>query len=479
MLWVYNGLDCTNTAEIFEKIHPQLDSTTSKTYDFNRAMQAPALEMMLRGMKVDESRRQEALFALEDRGYALDKILEAYGNALQGQPLNPNSRKQVFHCLHEVLRLPVQYKYDRKEKKEKIALDREALEKLSDSPVANPVILAMLAKRDIVKKVSVLRSGIDPDGRMRVSYNVAGTETGRWSSSQNIYKGGMNAQNITEEIRPVFIADPGKKLCYLDLEQAESKAVAFLSKDSAYRDACNSGDLHTTVARLVWPERPWTGDAVKDRELADQVFYRHFSYRDMSKRGGHGTNYLGTPRTMAKHLKVETQVIAAFQRNYFSAFPGLPRWHDGVAKRIQTTGEITTCFGRRRKFLSRVWDSSTIREAVAHEPQSMIGDYLNRGMLLCWYLFPQIELWAQIHDAFAFQYDEGNDEICFEVAKTVATPWLGFACPTDIAVGWNLGKFSEKNPHGLKKLKPGKPDLRSAPNYVKPSPFAILDRRFS
>ena len=30
------------------------------------------------------------------------------------------------------------------------------------------------------------------------------------------------------------------------------------------------------------------------------------TYRDMAKRGGHGSNYMGQPWTMAKHLKVET-----------------------------------------------------------------------------------------------------------------------------------------------------------------------------
>ena len=39
--WIYNGLDCCVTLDIFEKIEGYLDETTSKTYDLSRALQGP------------------------------------------------------------------------------------------------------------------------------------------------------------------------------------------------------------------------------------------------------------------------------------------------------------------------------------------------------------------------------------------------------------------------------------------------------
>lgn len=465
-LWAYNGMDCSVTTEIEEKTRVQLDNQTKWIYEFEKACLAPAMDMALRGLAVDEFKKQEAIAMLEGQSKRLDEILQEYGQALGYPTINPRSVDQLKRIFYDHLDLPRQYIYDKKEKKEKLSVNRDSLEKLGRIQLANPLVMAILARRDTGKKISVFKSGVDLDGRMRFSFNVGGTETGRWSSSKNVFGGGMNAQNITEEIRQVFIASPGYKLAYIDLEQAESRAVAFLSGDLAYTAACNSGDLHTSVARLIWPDLAWTGDLVADRAIADQPFYRQFSYRDMSKRGGHGTNYLGSAYTMAIHLKVERALIEDFQRAYFDAFPGIPAWHQSTATELQTFGRLTTPFGRRRTFLGRLGDSSTLREAVAYVPQSLIADYMNAGVCRLWG-WNKVHLLAQVHDAVLFEYPDGEDHLAIEASKILSSRIMlqderTFAIPSEIAVGWNWSKYHEtKNPDGLKKLKSGKPDSRS------------------
>ena len=59
--WVYNGLDCLITYELFEVLNPQLDNVTSATYRFSKDLQGPVLEMRLRGVLVDQDRRNEVL----------------------------------------------------------------------------------------------------------------------------------------------------------------------------------------------------------------------------------------------------------------------------------------------------------------------------------------------------------------------------------------------------------------------------------
>ena len=139
----------------------------------------------------------------------------------------------------------------------------------------------LLELRDLAKIISVLRTPLSPDGRMFCSFNVAGTETNRWNSSKSIYDLGTNLQNITERLRRMFIPDPGYVFLSPDLAQAESRAVAYLSGDEAYIKACESSDLHTLVASMVWHELPWSGDPKRDREIADRKFYRDYSYRFM------------------------------------------------------------------------------------------------------------------------------------------------------------------------------------------------------
>lgn len=483
ILWAYNCMDCLVTAEIEEELRAQLEAeTTSWIYQFEMSCLAPAMEMALRGIRIDSFAKDNMVRNLESASNRLEEILLLYGQALgHPQGLNANSTPQLKKVFYDQLGLPIQKKYDRKNKEEKVSVDREALEKLAVYPIANPLVQAILQRRDCVKKLSVLRSGIDSDSRMRFSFNVGGTETGRWSSSKNAFGGGMNAQNVTEEIRSIFIASPGCKIAYIDLEQAESRAVAFLSGDPAYTNACNSGDLHTTVTSLIWRDMPWTGKAAEDRKLADTLFYRNFTFRDMAKRGGHGSNYLGTARTMSKFLKIEFALMEAFQRAYFKAFPGIRDWHDQVAAELQSRGVLTTPFGRRRTFFSRLGESTTLREAVAYIPQSLIADYMNAGVCRLW-SWGKVALLAQVHDAVLFEYPENRDDLVEEAcgllsAEITLQDGRPFAVPTEASVGWNWGKATEGNPLGLAKLKAGRKDERRGGGNVGGG-FDVLNRRF-
>ena len=494
---VYNGLDCALTLEIFNVLEEQVlqsnDPTVSKIYSFTRGMQGPALDMMLRGFKIDQYQRRVAISALQQRKAKCEVVLDRLAKVVWGKGLNPGSplqMKNFFYHAPDGLRLPEQFKIEKGQRK--VSTNRECLEKLQAYFYAVPIINAVLAIRDATKKLGVLTTEVDRDGRLRTSYNVAGTETGRWSSSGNAFGGGTNLQNITPELRRMFVSDKGKKLCYLDLEQAESFVVGLLmwmvTGDSSYLDACESGDLHTGTCKLVWPTLAWTGDKSADKKIAEQIFYRGYSYRDMAKRGGHGTNYYGTPPTMARHLKVERQLMEDFQGRYFGAYPGLggpagygPKrltWHKWTAQQLSFHQVLTTPLGRRRHFFGRPNDDATLREAIAYVPQSVVGDLLNY-ILWKFYNWREVELLAQIHDAIIFQYPEDQDQAILSKAlplaripltmESIVEPgkFRTITIPSECKIGWNwadetiktsLGK-KIKNPDGLIKWT-GKPDER-------------------
>ena len=52
-----------------------------------------------------------------------------------------------------------------------------------------------------------LEMGYDSDRRLRCSYNIRGTWTGRLSSSQTIFETGGNFQNIPPEMRGFLVSD--------------------------------------------------------------------------------------------------------------------------------------------------------------------------------------------------------------------------------------------------------------------------------
>ena len=481
LLFIYNGLDCCVTAEVLHEIKPQLDNQTGHVYEFSKALQAPVLEMRLRGVLVDEGWRRQAI---ADYERDLVRIRDQLDRVLRdgiGHPINWNSPAQLKTLLYKVMGLPVQKKRNAKGLYVETA-DRDALEKLEQYFLAQPVISHILALRDISKKIGVLRTSIDPDGRMRTSYNIAGTTTGRFSSSLSDFGTGTNLQNIEERLRRPFVADPGMKFAYIDLEQAESRLVGAIEwnlfGDPRYLDACESGDLHTSVCRLAWSELPWTGDLKRDREIADQPFYRQHSYRHMAKVLGHGTNYAGKPYTMAKHTKLEAPLIQAFQSKYFNAFPSHLRWHAHVTSELLSKGCHTTITGRRRWFFGRRNDDAVAREAIAFGPQGAVGDILNMGMLAVW-RSGLCQLLLQIHDAILVQYPEDReDEIVPQLLKIIQVPielngGRKLIIPSEAQTGWNWAKQDDNNPDGLTKYR-GNDSRRRSPTV--PKLDSLLDR---
>lgn len=477
--FVYNGLDSCVTLEVFEELS-SLYNAPPEIYSFSRALQAPVLEMMMRGFRVDEYERQAAIHDIRALVAKLNSQLQMLAGAVWDKELNPRSPKQLLKFFYGKMKLPEIWSSQKGVRK--LSMNMETLEKLEVYLHARPIIAHILRIRELSKMLSVLETEIDSDFRMRTSYNIGGTESGRFSSSANAFGTGTNLQNLRQDpdwrqedgkykisLRKIFIADPGYKICGIDLEQAESREVGWLLgnlfDDWTYLDACEAGDLHTKTCQLIWDNLPWTGNAKQDRAIADQNFYRQFSYRDMSKRGGHGSNYVGTPFTMARHLKVPVKLMENFQTSYFRAYP-ITRWHTWTAGQIQTVQQLTTPFGRRRHFFGRPNDDTTLREAVAYVPQSATADRMNLALWRIWYYMGnRIQLLAQVHDAVYFQFPEHENpaDIIAEALSHLRTPLTHrrsngslrtFDVPGEAKVGWNWGNFHEKyNPDGLMKWK--------------------------
>ena len=482
---LYNGLDAALTLEIFEEIQRTYGGTAGcwePTYGFTRALQAPYLDMMCRGFAVDTFGRYEEATKLRARITSLGGLFErlvAGGFGLRG--LNHASTTQLKTLFYDIMHLPEQWKSVKGARH--VAVDRTALEKLSESYIhAAPLVGIILTIRDLTKQLEVFECNLDADGRFRAGYNIVGTETGRPSSSANAFGTGRNAQNIDPSLRHIFQADKGYRLGYVDLEQVEARDVGFicgcLFDDWSLLDACESGDFHSNNAKKVWPELGWPGDPKGDRKVADTVFYRNFTYRDFAKRGGHGSNYMGTAWTLAKTLKIPPRIVEDFQARYCRggmvggvsvapAFGCIPKWWAWTITELQTKGTLQTLFGFKRTFLGRPNDPATHREAIAFQPQGTTAQRMNLGMWRTWRYEPRIGLLAQGFDSIVFQFRESEDENdimahVLELIKVELRSPSGrrYSVPGEGKVGWNWGSESPANPDGLRKWNPAKPDTR-------------------
>lgn len=484
-------------------VKPQL----AAQYNLTMKLYAPALFAMIRGILVDQQTMAELRVQFEAENKALEAKLDMITRGLGMGVINIASPQQKIWML-ECLGAKIPMKYDPKIGKSRPSTDRDSLEKLAKSdPELSPVCNIIMAWQNRAKMLTVLSPELlDRDGRMRTGYKVASTVTDRWSSGKNCLWTGMNMQNIKRDedeeevghasIRSMFVADPGKKFINVDLKGADTWAIALevfkYTGDKSLLNMLLNGDVHTEVAKMVWPGLGWTGDKKKDKKVAEQFFYRQYDYRFMCKKGGHGTNYYGTAAALALQMKIPRHVAENFQHKYYKAVPGLRPWQQETIVEIETTGTLTNLYNRVRHFHKRLDDNKTHKEAIAWKGQSVTARTINECLLRVFAHSLQtprlgLEFLAQVHDSILGQFDEGNEaevidvfekacRIPITVTSKATNEIIIISIPIEISTGWNWAKESKSNPDGLREYTGTTDDRKRQKTPILPKP-RFLDRR--
>lgn len=202
----YNAEDCVRTFECGTAERQLIQSFgLTEQWEWMRAKRDLALRMMTRGVAINERLRDRLGFELMEKynELALD-ILRIIPQSWAGEPgrsaktkepvLWFASPKQTKWIIGELLGLPIPT--SRKTGTE--TLGKEALNELRDRyPIWRPLFDLLSDIRSVgVFLTHFIRAPLDPDRRMRCSFNPAGTETFRWSSSKNAFGRGANLQNL-------------------------------------------------------------------------------------------------------------------------------------------------------------------------------------------------------------------------------------------------------------------------------------------
>lgn len=452
----YNGFDTCVTYEVFEALQLKIaEEPLCSTYAFQLKSLEPVLTMMRRGFRIDmdrlETMKEKELIP---NLLKIEGFIKELASVLGWEALNINSHMQLKRLFYEDLDIPPIYDY---KGNKGLTTGRKALEKIKRDYVKGyPFANAIMLHRDIKKLVESLSTDLK-EGRWHASFNVAGTTTGRWSSSDDPFDIGSNLQNIKDKVRRIFVADEGHVLYSCDQQGAEARYVAYKSGDENYIRAVESGDVHTTVASLTWGFAP-------DRKLADRNFYRDLSYREVAKRLTHASNYFGTPRGISAATGVEVNMVEEFQKKYFRTFPGISRWHDWVRRELMDKSSLTTALGFRRFFWDRSWSDDTLKEAIAFEPQSIVGRLTAWGMCRIHdELEPLCQNLSNGHDAAIGQMPEKRvEELLPRVLhcldnKFDVTDIQGktrvLSIPWEPSLGKNWGKRKADNKEGLTEWK--------------------------
>jgi len=409
--FTYNCTDCVRTWEIAEALDRVIDSLNLReVYLFQiRRMWPVLLNVMLRGVRIDNKVRgsltEQMLDASEQRRHFIEQVV--------GYDLNPKSPKQMFNFLYNELGLP--FVKNRKTKKPTANFD--ALMQLCEKlPILYPLADALIEQRSIGQCLAVLSSKrIDPDGRMRTSYNLGGTDTYRLSSSENAFGSGTNLQNISAgkaktrfrmpNMKTLFVPEPGKTIADCDLDRADLQVVVWEADDKDLKEALRRGiDMHCFNAVSIFDLKGIP---------PDELMESHPNYKDhrgrigefrrqQAKAGVHAVDYYCQARTLAGVLGITVHAAQRFIDGWFAAHPGIAKWHDRVEHQLQTRRYVTNRFGYRRFYAGRI--DALMPEALAWVPQSTVAITINRGIVACEENIPQWELLLQVHDSVTFQY---------------------------------------------------------------------------
>ncbi len=506
--WAYNALDCIATREIADTLLPRLTPDQARHYAFERAAQVPAFAMTRRGVLIDEDACHDAVTALQQEKRTavrklahspevlvlwdgLDKVTgdckkstrkdgrHTWEKGVPDSParkcvnckarrftksmFNANSTHQCAHLLYDLMSLAVQRNRDGG-----VTTDDDALQRLGRKyKRAMRLTSAILNIRGLVKQMGFLKSRRTPSGRFGSTFVVGQAWTDRWSSTKNPHSEGGNLQNVAERHRHIFIADPGMELCYADLKQAESNLVAHIAGDEAYIEAHKSGDVHTFVTRLIWPDMPWTGDLELDKPIAKQLPdwdpVPGHDFRFQAKRVQHGGNYGLTPYGIARIAHIPVIAATAAARAYHGAFPGIRGWQRWTAKKVANREALPLPLGFYVKLFGRPWDEHTVKQGLSLLPQGTVAHIIN---IAAWRVetnpeLAELQLLAQVHDALMFQFPKGRYDLVRRAVALMTIPIritdiTGTTRTTIIEVeaacGQNWGHRSADNPLGIEEI---------------------------
>lgn len=389
-LWIYNCTDCVRTYEIALALRQQIKQMGLEEQLALKMQEFPSvLRMMLKGVSCDQSLKGGLILQLEQAKLEREQWIEK----AVGRPLNIRSPKQMQEFFINELGL----KAIRNRKTGGVTVNDEALQKYeSDLPILKPLIERFRDLRSIGVFLSTFAlMPLDRDGRIRCSYNIAGTTTYRYSSSESAFGSGTNLQNIPSgdsklpNIRRIFTPDSGYEIADFDLKGADAQIVAWEADDDDLKSMFRArADVHVENAKVIFQNERITKADTRLRFLA--------------KTGVHATNYGSNARNLALALGITVHEAEHFQRRWFGAHPRIREWHRSVENSILTTRTVSNKFGFRRYFFDRI--DGILPEALAWIPQSTIALVISRALINLSSLIPGVEPLLQVHDSLVTQY---------------------------------------------------------------------------
>jgi uracil-DNA glycosylase len=487
----YNAKDCAVEFECYEKLDSELRDLKQDNfyYTYVRRLHDFYSTIEAQGFAVDEEQR----FVLQIKYEGLWQRYQAELNDLAHCNLNVASQPQVAKFLYDELRFRKLWKTEKKKGKKKgertLDTSEDAIVRLLNNHVKKPeqerILRLILDIRRYRKTLGTyLNASLDYDGRMRCSYNICGTETGRTSTSKMKppvrpkpigipYQVLTKHGSIGHDVRSILVADRGYILIETDLSQADARSVALLSNDDATLKAMEVLDLHRLTAALFYDllqDIPTIEYLMSNPALIEEAKKRYKfitdDIRQVGKKGRHAGNYDMKKARLANEIAVDarrfgldikvSEYKAGKILKAFHAFtPKIQEvFHKEVDAYVAEHGFLINAFGRKRIFFDRREEAR--KEWYAQIPQSNTTDHLRSGIFRLIDRGINLQILAETHDAITYQVEEKEVDLILPlVDETFKTPIDFSGCslprgmlviPSESKVGYDYKNFQKYKP---------------------------------
>lgn len=328
------------------------------------------MRVELNGMRIDvdyledleyefETRFKKAQKTLDDVASRIwDPIKYASDTGAKCKPtekFNVKSPKQLMWMLQQVLGYPVP--------STEAAVIESLQKNVAQGRITNPDAVDFLSVIGDVRKISKymdtyvqgFRESLCADMRIRGTFNLHGTETGRLSSSN------PNMQNIPRDkmIKNLISCTPGYKLVQMDYSQAELRVLAILSEDPWLTKVYQDGkDLHDAVATDMFGPN-------FDKEQ-----------RVMAKTINFGIAYGRGPVSIARTFNKSMSEARAIIDKWYKPMPKVEEYINNRRAMASKGEKCITPFGRERHFILTNDNLNHIQNEYINTPiQSLASDF--------------------------------------------------------------------------------------------------------
>ena len=431
-LLIYNAKDAAVTLEIKLKLDQELEDLGKAHnrdlkgfyYNFVNKLHDFYMDIEHEGLDVDFDRRtqlhSEYTKLIDSKHIELELLI--------GHEFNVRSNPSVRTLIEKELQLPSRDNY---QEETIVALLGNHTTKDSRE---SKILSLILEERQLRTNFNYLKQEPDPDGRMRTSYRITGTETGRSSTSildaplrptfsyrkdgsiLKPIKQGMAFQTIPKHgpfakaIRSIFVSPPGYVFVEADLSQAEARIVAILADDDYTLNLFNTTDIHTETASWIFGCSP--KDITSNQRFIGKVCRHAGNYGE-----GKRTLMLSVNADAKKFglpLQISELEAGIILNTFHTRTPKIRRiFQNEVRAIVGKTRTLFNPFGRMRQFFGIVKDTET----YAQIPQSTVPDHVRMAGLRIRTRRPNIRICAETHDALLFKLKEDNWELDARIIK--------------------------------------------------------------